>query len=364
LPKLIKRFPKASVRQASRPETRDRIAYQSYAYNGSAGTYSVLGAIQNVPPAERVALTLAAIVQAVNIYANAIANLDFYVAEKDGDGHRQAYDHPIYDLVHTDPNPWQTSFEYRRTAMVQACLRGNHYSEISRNGRGRATGLHAMCPVSTEPIKKPSGEVVYRTPSGEQPGMFIELPACDVLHIKFFDFDGIKGLSPVQLMARGLGLAVNQEEYASNTMVNMAVPQGYLKIPGSNKDDVKAQRNRADWQSLHGGPQNAGKVAMLYGGMEWVQTQFSPADTELIKSREFSISDIARVYNLHPYSLGIGVAPTDMEAVNRDFFTGGISPWVTQWEQQMTKKLIGERERRYYYVNGNDRVRGAHPGAK
>lgn len=350
--KLVKRYPRVPARKAER---RDRVSYEQYQYNGGTGTYSPLGTIQNVPPDAQSALTIAAVYQAICIYANALGNFDFYVAEKWGGGHRQAVDHWVYDLVHIAPNPRLTAFYYRQTAMVQVLTRGNHYAEIERDGNRKAVAIWPMCPVTTEPVLKPTGELVYRTPAAGIPGHYVELPARDVIHIKTPSYDNVKGLSPVQLMRRTLGLAVSQETHASSTMDNQAVPAGYIKVPGSSRDDAKAMRNRADWQKLHGGPENAGKVAFLYGGMDFVQTQFSPADAELIKSREFSISDVARMYNIPPHKLGIvdsTIAP-NIEEANRDFFISSLSPWITQWEQELTSKLLSRVDRAIYFVKND-----------
>lgn len=47
-----------------------------------------------------------------------------------------AVNHPLYFLLHDEPNPEMTSFVFRETLMTHLLLWGNAYSQIIRNARG------------------------------------------------------------------------------------------------------------------------------------------------------------------------------------------------------------------------------------
>ena len=61
-------------------------------------------------------------------------------------GKEKALDHPMYYLLHSEPNPEMTSFVFRETLMGHLLLWGNAYAQIIRDGRGRVVGLYPLLP--------------------------------------------------------------------------------------------------------------------------------------------------------------------------------------------------------------------------
>ena len=56
------------------------------------------------------------------------------------------YDHPLYYLLHDEPNPEMTSFVFRETLMSHLLIWGNAYAQIIRDGGGRVLGLYPLLP--------------------------------------------------------------------------------------------------------------------------------------------------------------------------------------------------------------------------
>ncbi len=50
------------------------------------------------------------------------------------------YDHPLYYLLHDEPNPEITSFVFRETLMSPLLIWGNTYAQIIRDGGCRVLG--------------------------------------------------------------------------------------------------------------------------------------------------------------------------------------------------------------------------------
>lgn len=55
----------------------------------------------------------------------------------DNGGKGKALDHPLYLLLHDEPNPEMRSFVFRETLMTHLLLWGNAYAQIIRNGKGK-----------------------------------------------------------------------------------------------------------------------------------------------------------------------------------------------------------------------------------
>ncbi len=92
-----------------------------------------------------------AVYACVRILAEAIAGLPLHVYRYrlDGGKERIAH-HPLYYLLHNEPNPEMTSFVFRETLMSHLLLWGNAYSQVVRNGRGQAIALYPLLPNKME----------------------------------------------------------------------------------------------------------------------------------------------------------------------------------------------------------------------
>lgn len=95
----------------------------------------------------RSAMQMTAVYSCVRILAEAVAglSLQFYRYTEDG-GKEKAVNHPLYFLVHDEPNPEMTSFVFRETLMTHLLLWGNAYSQIIRNGKGEIMALYPLMP--------------------------------------------------------------------------------------------------------------------------------------------------------------------------------------------------------------------------
>ena len=102
----------------SRDKPTDRTAGSSYSFflgTSTAGQYVT----------ERSAMQMTAVYCCVRILSEAVASLplQFYRYTDDG-GKEKAVDHPLYFLLHDEPNPEMTSFIFRETLMTHLLLFG------------------------------------------------------------------------------------------------------------------------------------------------------------------------------------------------------------------------------------------------
>ena len=86
--------------------------------------------------------------------------LQFYRYTKDG-GKEKAVDHPLYFLLHDEPNPEMTSFVFRETLMTHLLLWGNAYSQIIRNTRGEIIALYPLMPDRMTVNRDSDGQLYY-----------------------------------------------------------------------------------------------------------------------------------------------------------------------------------------------------------
>src|SRR5690606_30801539 len=115
-----------------------------------AGRQSRAGTMVNT----ETALAVGALRACVTLIAESVAQLPCELYRRDDKGGRKrATDHPLYDLIHTQPNRKDTSFEYYEQGMGSLCLEGNEFSLIDRDGAGYPTELIPIHPKKTRVLK-------------------------------------------------------------------------------------------------------------------------------------------------------------------------------------------------------------------
>ena len=311
------------------------------------------------PVNERTAMQTTAVYACVRILAEAVASLPLHVYEYQDDGGKKlVHDHPLYYLLHDEPNPEMTSFVFRETLMSHLLIWGNAYAQIIRDGAGRVLGLYPLLPDKMEVQRDDKGNIyyVYSRNSDENP-MFkeygnIKLKAEDVLHIPGLGFDGLIGYSPIAMAKNAVGMTLACEEYGASFFANGANPGGVLEHPGVLKDPSKV---RESWNSVYRGVSNAHKIAVLEEGMKYQQIGIPPEEAQFLETRKFQINEIARLYRIPPHMVGDldKSSFSNIEQQSLEFVKYTLDPWVIRWEQSLQKSLLLPGEKGKYFIKLN-----------
>ena len=113
------------------------------ATSGSAYSFFMGGSAAGKSVNERSAMQMTAVYACVRILSESIAGLPLHMYQYEEDGSKtKAVEHPLYHLLHDEPNPEMTSFIFRETLMSHLLLWGNAYAQIIRNGKGDIIGLY------------------------------------------------------------------------------------------------------------------------------------------------------------------------------------------------------------------------------
>ena len=237
---------------------------------GSAYTFYMGGTTSGKPVNERSAMQMTAVYSCVRILAEAVAGLPLHLYRyTESGGKEKAIDHPLYLLLHDEPNPEMSSFVFRETLMTHLLLWGNAYAQVIRNGKGEVVALYPLMPNKMKVDRDERGQLFYTyqhssDESNTMKGSTVTLKPSDVLHIPGLGFDGLVGYSPIAMAKNAIGMAIACEEYGAKFFANGAAPGGVLEHPGTIKDP---QRVRESWQNTFGGSGNANKIAVLEEGI-------------------------------------------------------------------------------------------------
>ena len=325
---------------------------------GSAYTFFMGSTTSGKAVTERSAMQMTAVYSCVRILAEAVAGLPLHLYRyKEDSGKEKAIDHPLYLLLHDEPNPEMSSFVFRETLMTHLLLWGNAYAQIIRNGKGEVIALYPLMPNKMTVDRDSQGRLYYQyTRSSEEAptmkGAIVNLLPSDVLHIPGLGFDGLVGYSPIAMAKNAIGMAIACEEYGAKFFANGAAPGGVLEHPGTIKDP---QRVRESWQSTFGGSGNANKIAVLEEGMKYTPIGISPEQAQFLETRKFQINEIARIFRVPPHMVGDleKSSFSNIEQQSLEFVKYTLEPWLVRWEQSIQRTLFSAEEKKQYFAKFN-----------
>ena len=335
----------------SRDKPQNRTAGSNYAF-------FMGGTTSGKAVTERSAMQMTAVYSCVRILSEAVAGLPLHLYKyTDSGGKAMALDHPLYHLLHDEPNPEMSSFVFRETLMTHLLLWGNAYAQIIRNGKNEIVALYPLMPNKMSVDRDETGRLYYTYYRGSDEAIkdkefAVTLQPSDVLHIPGLGFDGLVGYSPIAMAKNAIGMAIACEEYGAKFFANGAAPGGVLEHPGTIKDP---QRVRESWQSTFGGSGNANKIAVLEEGMKYTPIDISPEQAQFLETRKFHINEIARIFRVPPHMVGDleKSSFSNIEQQSLEFVKYTLDPWVIRWEQSIQRSLLSRDEKSVYFVKFN-----------
>ena len=307
---------------------------------------------------ERSSMQMTAVYSCVRILAEAVAGLPLHMYKyNDSGGKEKALAHPLYFLLHDEPNPEMTSFVFRETLMTHLLLWGNAYAQIIRNGNGEVVALYPLMPNRMSVDRDSQGRLYYQYYRGLDEAKInkdniVVLSPQDVLHIPGLGFDGIIGYSPIAMAKNAVGMAIACEEYGAKFFANGAAPGGVLEHPGIVKDP---ERVRESWNSVYQGSGNSHKIAVLEEGMKYTPIGISPEQAQFLETRKFQINEIARIFRVPPHMVGDleKSSFSNIEQQSLEFVKYTLEPWLVRWEQSMIRSLLTTEAKKNYFIKFN-----------
>ena len=333
----------------SRDKTTNRV-------NGNAYSFLMGASSSGRRVTERTAMQMTAVYSCVRILSETLASLPLHIYESSETNSRKAIKHPLYKLLHDEPNPEMTSFIFRETLMTHLLLWGNAYAQIIRNGKGEVLALYPLMPDRMRVDRDEYGQLYYEymlsdSDANAKESGTVRLSTQDILHIPGLGFDGLVGYSPIAMAKNAIGMAIATEEYGAAFFANGATPSGILTHPGVIKNP---EAMRESWSKGFGG-RNSHKVAILEEGMNYTPISIAPNEAQFLETRKFQLNEIARIFRVPPHMVGDleKSSFSNIEQQSLEFVKYTLDPWVSRFEQAMTRRLLTDDEKKKYYIKFN-----------
>jgi len=293
----------------------------------------------------------------VDILSTSLAMLPLGVYRRSEDG-RESVRTTLFDVVGRKPNAWQDSFQWRRQQMRHLIHHGNGYSRIVEGSRGFLDQLWPLHPTLVTPRQLDSGRLLYdvRNPKTAVTTTYTQ---DEVFHLRGVSDDGIAGKGVLDYARDSLGHALALERYAGTLFSRGALHGGILTHPGILDDDASKRMARS-FSDKSAGEGNYHQPVVLEQGTTWVPATMTPEQAQMLLSRKFSVSDIARWLGLPPHMLAEMDRATfnNIEHQGQEFVTYSLGSWLTLFEAAISDQLIIQTETYYAEFTRDALVRG------
>lgn len=287
---------------------------------------------------------IAAVFACVRVLSETLASLPLVLYRRlPSGGKERATEHPLYDVLHNQPNTWQTSFEWREMMQGHLALRGNAYSIIQPGIRGNASNLVPIHPDRVKVERLITGTLRYDVKDANGKSEYYLQD--EMLHLKAFSADGITGRSPIAICKPTVGLTQAADDFGASFFGNDSRPGGVLRHP-EKMAEGGAQELRDSWERLHRGRGNRHRIAVLEEGLDWKQIGVNPEEAQFLETRKLQINEIARIFRVPPHMIADLERATfsNIEQMSLEFIAFTMLPWLQRWEQVILRDLITEPE--------------------
>ena len=191
-------------------------------------------------------------------------------------------------------------------------------------------------------------------------GAYRLIAAKDVLHIPLFpSYDGIVGLSPLQMQRQTLGHARAAERFGARFFRNYATPAIALVSDKLVKPEDKLKM-RDDWEQLQTG-RNQHRVAILDQGLKAERLGFNADEAQYLETRKFLREEIAAIYRVPAHMIGDNtkLANASVEGQNLSVVVDSLRPYLTKIENEIIRKLLPFQMERQRNLRLNSMSRNA-----
>lgn len=284
------------------------------------------------------AMQVATVMACVRAICNGCATpaLNVY-RELDGGRRQLATNIPEYRMLNRRPNPWQTSFEFRRTMTMHAVLTGDALALKVKFGN-RTRELIPIRPGFFRIDKVGMYDWVYRV--WDEYGYIGDLTAADVLHLPNWQWDQVKGLSAVALARSAIGLSMAAEENQATLHKNGGRPAGVLTTE-LKVDPAVIDRLRDAWAKFTSTNRNG--TAILDNGFKYTPLAVSGVDNQHNETRRLQVEEICRAFDVFPSIIGHSDKSSTYASAEA-FFAGHLihtlAPWHQLWVQRIDEFVL------------------------
>lgn len=297
------------------------------------------------------ALKLSAVYAAISLISNAIAALPIYVKQHKDNTDTILENNPIQKLFY---NMLQTKHTAIKQLVWDLLLWGNAFMYIKRKDGKPDKLIYLQHGDVQVDYKKEQDLVQYNVNNHNAIPKLVKQE--DMIHFAKDTYDGINGRGFMYFASDIINLAGFTQKAAEDFFGSGCNLTGILQFKRPLKPGQQEQI-RSQWMQIHSSGQ--GGLGVLEGDSEYIPISQNSADAQMLETREFNITEIARFFNINPVLLGdlSHSSYNDIEQSQIEFVTHTLLPIINLFEDELNRKLI-TNSRQYIDLDESELMKG------
>lgn len=297
------------------------------------------------------ALKLSAVYAALSIISNSIATLPIYMKQIKDNSRTIVEDSNIRNLFY---EMLQSKHTIIKQLVWDILLYGNAYVYIKRS-KGVPTKLIYLQHGDVQINYMKEQELVQYNCSNH-----LSVPSIvkqqDMLHFARDTRDGVEGRGFLVFASDIIKLSGFTQKAAEDFFGSGCNLTGILQFKRPLKPGQQEQI-RSQWMQIHSA--NGGGLGVLEGDSEYIPIAQNSSDSQMLETREFNISEIARFFNISPILLGdlSHNSYSSIEDANIEFVQHTLLPIINLMEEEINRKLVSVSNQ-YIDFDENELLKG------
>jgi HK97 family phage portal protein len=287
-------------------------------------------------------LTLSAVYCAINKISDSLATLDLKLYQVDEQGFKRELHNNLYDLLTLQPNWNMSKFNMWKVAGCNLLTSGNAYILIVRDPNGNPIEFRLL-PPNTVAKGNVNGQKKWKVTGYQH-----LIDDTDILHfINYPDPDDYEqGISVLQYARNSLGGVYNIEQQANDYSLNGSSSLLYIKTEGQPTPTQKTDL-RQDLRNTFNPTTGQKDPPIIGGGMDLKTLGISPKDGQFLESRQWSITEISRWFNISPALLFDNSKQLSgtVEAMQIEYLNTTLQPILQKIQNECYRKLVLPKDR-------------------
>lgn len=280
------------------------------------------------------------VLTAVSHVASNVARFPYAIKdEKTGDivsGDELSY------LLNKKPNANLDGYHWKFAMAVNAILSGDSYSRIVRDPiSDKPAMLEFYLPSQTFLDDSNPNNLIYEFTPNNANRSIVE-PAQNVIHWKFFSYDGIHGRSPLLSLSDEIGL----QESGIDTLKRFfksGLKGSILNAKGKLNKEAR-RKMREDFEYAQQGA-TGGSPVVVDETMEYKPLEVDTNVLQLINSNNYSTAQIAKALHVPAYKLAVNSPNQSIKQLNEDFIKSDLPYYFEPIVAELGLKLFDDLER-------------------
>jgi HK97 family phage portal protein len=288
------------------------------------------------------ALRFSATYACIRVRSENMASLPKNIKEQTDKGWVNAI-HPVSRLINSKPNKYTNVSDFWKVMFATLDGWGNAYAIIERSGNGEPIALHQVHPANVD-VKILGDSKWFKITGTKRDGLYNNE---NMLHFMLLSFDGLKGVNPIEYNASSFAKALAARKFGAEFYKKGGNIKGVLETDSSMNDTQFAQFTKHFQESS----QNYDTPLLEYG-VKYKQVGISPIAAQLLATEEFSVTDIARIFNVPPHMIADLTRSTfsNIEQQTIQFAQFSLRPTLKCVETELESKLFFTAEQEKFSV--------------